>query len=227
MYRMQKPQMKSRLVHYVCLLGIGFQARRYSSGRISKSRAKSQPQRRPLIGKTRPAWPRPERRCPDLPVLDGSRRFRSLTLMTVVLCYVFVSPSAFSREDVSTLKGFERAFRHANASGDIRRLEHLVVWDHQKETAKSASALRQRLHEGLGHQIQKIQILPFSTEISLFGQVFGHPSVQPTHIFVVWYILPRDSTGVPIVGTRYPIGRKNGQFYIVPTELAPVSSIHY
>jgi hypothetical protein len=127
--------------------------------------------------------------------------------------------------NISTLTGFEAAFRRANASGDIRQLERLVFWD--KATASSKRSLTYRLKEGLGQTIDKIQILPFSGETALFGSFLQHPTLQPSYVVVVWYVLHRDKAGVPIVGTRYPVGMKDGRFYIVAADGAPVSSIHY
>ena len=138
--------------------------------------------------------------------------------------FVVLQP-AFAKDDLSTLKGFEAAFRRANAAKNTTQLEQLVFWNGAKQNWKTA--LNQRLKEGLGHNIDKIQILPFSGEVALFGSFLHHPTLVPTHVLVVWYVLPRDNVGVPIVGTRYPIGQSNGKFYIIVSEHAPVSSMHY
>jgi hypothetical protein len=146
-----------------------------------------------------------------------------------ILCCAFgmflILQTAFGRDDLSTLRGFESAFRRGNASSDVGQLERLVFWDGARRSPRID--LRRRLKEGLGQKIDKIQVLPFSTEIALFGPFLRHPTLPPTHVFVVWYRLPPDDVGVPIVGTRYPIGKNNGRFYIVVSERAPVSSIHY
>jgi len=155
----------------------------------------------------------------------GKFNMFGLCILTCTYMTCFLSQSALAADDLSTVVRFETAFRRANSRRDIHQLEQLVFWNRATETSKRA--LRHRLREGLGRTIDRIQVLPFSGETALFGAFLRHPTLRPSHIFVVWYMLPRDNVGVPIVGTRYPIGMKDGTFYIIPADGAPVSSIHY
>src|SRR6266480_3808422 len=82
--------------------------------------------------------------------------------------------TAFAKNDLSTLEGFAAAFRQANTGKDTAQLEQLVFWNEAKQSWKTA--LQQRLKEGLGHKIDKIQILPFSGESRAFGSFLAHPT---------------------------------------------------
>jgi hypothetical protein len=147
----------------------------------------------------------------------------------LILCCAFINlvifQTAFAKNDLSTLEGFVAAFRQANTGKDTAQLEQLVFWNEAKQSWKTA--LQQRLKEGLGRKIDKIQILPFSGESRAFGSYLAHPTPLPTHVFVVWYVLPRDNVGLPIASTWYPIGKNNGRFYIIVSERTPGSSMHY
>ena len=61
-----------------------------------------------------------------------------------------LSVSAFAEDDLSTAKGFEQAFRPANATCDMRKLERFVFWENSRE--QSEHNLRYRLKEGVGHK---------------------------------------------------------------------------
>jgi hypothetical protein len=131
--------------------------------------------------------------------------------------------SAFAKQDLSTLPGFEAAFRHANASKDFRQLEQLVYWQHAGPRA--CREMREVLRKEFGRPIDRIQVSPYSREAAIYPP--QNPNLKPTHFFTVWSVGERDKIGQQTVGTFYTLGRRDGQFYFVVSDQWPVSSVHY
>jgi len=141
-------------------------------------------------------------------------------------CCILGAPlavSAFAAQDLSTVRGFEAAFRQANASKDFRQLEQLVYWQHA--STKACREMREVLRKEFGRPIDQIQFREYSREAAIYPP--RNPSLKPTHLFTVWSLDGRDRFGQRIVGTFYTLGRKHGQFYFVVSDQWPISSVHY
>jgi hypothetical protein len=130
------------------------------------------------------------------------------------LAFSLLAHSAFAKDNLRTLSGFEKAFRRAHDRGSIRSLESLVYWD--RTSSKQKRDMRDALRAGLGDRIREIETVPFYTapldptiEPMHRFRPLHDPNLEPTHVLFVWYHL-----GV-FHGMRYPVGRKNGRFYFV------------
>jgi hypothetical protein len=129
----------------------------------------------------------------------------SLFSAIAVSFVVFSTPDA--ADDLTTLKGFERAFRRAHDRHDVRRMESLVCWD------ATTPQMRQHMHfvliEGLRRPIGRIEITTFTKRTAPEWE--RDPNIKPAYVFTVWY--SGETTIVPY--TARFIGRKRGRFYFV------------
>jgi hypothetical protein len=120
---------------------------------------------------------------------------------------LFFALTAAAKHNLTTLEGFETAFRRAHDSGDVRRLELLVCWD--RATRKQRQDMRAALRIGLGDRINSIEMRPYVTDLRNYMKSPLDPNIDPTHVFFVYYNLG------DFHGTRFPIGKKHGRFYLV------------
>jgi hypothetical protein len=132
-------------------------------------------------------------------------------------------PRIVAAQDTSTLQGFEAAFRRANTSKDLRRIEQLVWWEHAKP--KAGEAMHSVLRQEFGHPIRRIDIGRFSWAQAIYPP--ENPNLKPTHFFTVWSVTGRDRLGAEITGTFYTLGRKDGRFYLVVSDQPPIMAVHY
>jgi hypothetical protein len=127
-------------------------------------------------------------------------------LICSVLGIPVLTLSAAARDNLTTLKGFEAAFRHGHAKSNLEQLEALVCWD--KTTPKTRSGMYQALAAGFSYVIARVEIEPFVESVK-HDSFPPEWSVKPTREFVVWYA---DDVGQPSFPVRYPIGKKDGKF---------------
>jgi hypothetical protein len=147
----------------------------------------------------------------------------SHAVVASLLSALLFSPLLVAAQDTSTLRGFEAAFRRANASKDFRALEQLVWWAHAKP--KACEEMRNVLSQEFGHPIRRIDTERFSWAHAIYAP--RNPNLRPAHFFTVWSVTGRDRFGTQITGTFCTLGRKDGRFYFIVSDQWPVMSMHY
>ncbi len=147
-----------------------------------------------------------------------TRAFVSCCIATCVLAL-----RASAAHDLSTVEGFEAAFRQANASKDLRRLEQLVWWE--RATPKASQNMRAALRQELGHPIRRIEVARFSWADAIYPP--RNPNLRPAHFFTVWSVSGRDRLGAQITGRFYTLGKNDGRFYLIVSDQWPVATMHY
>jgi hypothetical protein len=132
----------------------------------------------------------------------------------VALGMSLLALSAFAKDDLTTVKGFEAAYRRAHDTGNVRALESLVCWD--RTTTKMRRDMRETLRVGLELEIAHIEIIPFASGKGAF-KMPHNVNLQPTHVFTVWY------KHEGLVGTSYLIAKKIQRFYFaVSSDWRPI-----
>ncbi|MEY2479330.1 MAG: hypothetical protein QOI04_257 [Verrucomicrobiota bacterium] len=131
---------------------------------------------------------------------------------SIVVAVLFLTLRAASaRDDLTTLKGFEHAFRHAHATANTDYFDPLVYW--YATSPEMKLNMYEALAKGFHRIIAHIEVVPFAPSPERFAAPY-HPNVQPTHVFLVWYA---DDVGQPPFSVRYFITKKNGKLqFVVP-----------
>jgi len=131
----------------------------------------------------------------------------------IAVVLVMLSVPAFAAEDLTTLTGFEKAFRRALDARDADQLDRLTCWDGVSADQKA------RWHDiyftTCFYEIDKFSVVP-AAEAKETLRTFGHLSLTPVYVFDVHYHLrPMPHTRTVVYSAHYPVGRKNGRFYFV------------
>ncbi|PYL81818.1 MAG: hypothetical protein DMF23_13800 [Verrucomicrobia bacterium] len=87
--------------------------------------------------------------------------------IVVALAIYGSAATAFASDDLTSLKGFEQAFRRAHDSHQPAEMERLVCWD--GTTSKMRKDMREALRESIRYPIDAIAIYPYAIEARVNG----------------------------------------------------------
>ena len=108
--------------------------------------------------------------------------------------------------DLSTMHGFERAFRAAHAKGDLLYFKDLVCEDDVSPT--TLSDYYHTFGKHFGYVIRRIEVRPYQAPTNRWGWK-PQWSVKPTNTLLVWYAL---DTRQPASSVEYTVGKKGTKF---------------
>ena len=140
--------------------------------------------------------------------------------IVVALAIYGSAATAFASDDLTSLNGFEQAFRRAHDSHQPSEMERLVCWD--GTTPKMRKDMREALSESIRYPIDAIAIYPYAIEARVNGPL-KHPNIKPASVFNVRYFSGREEGHRMIVETHYIIGKKDGGFQFVVGSRPPAS----
>jgi len=143
--------------------------------------------------------------------------------IVVALAIYGSAATAFGSDDLTSLKGFEQAFRRAHDSHQPAEMERLVCWD--GTTSKMRKDMREALRESIRYPIDAIAIYPYAIEARVNGPL-KHPNIKPALVFNVRYFSGKEEGHRMIVETHYIIGKKDGRFQFVVGSRRSLSFTH-
>ena len=141
----------------------------------------------------------------------------------VALAIYGSAATALASTDLTSLKGFEQAFRRAHDSHQPAELERLVCWD--RTTLKMRKDMREALRECIQDPIDAIAIYPYAIEARVHGPL-QRPNIKPESIFNVRYFSGKEEGHPIIIETHYIIGKKDGRYQFVVGSRRPLSFTH-
>src|SRR5204862_7880124 len=96
--------------------------------------------------------------------------------IVVALAIYGSAATAFASADLTSLKGFEQAFRRAHDSHQPAEIERMVCWD--RTTSNMRKDMREALRERIRYHIDAIAIYPYAIAASVNGP-HEHPTITP------------------------------------------------
>jgi hypothetical protein len=144
-------------------------------------------------------------------------------LLYAAALVVAITLPALGKEYLTTLRGFEAAFRRAHDSHRLSDLERLVCWD--RTTEKMRHDMREVLREGLRDRIDGVDTFAYAIEAQVNGPL-QHANIKPSIVFRVRYLSGREEGHRRIVETHYIVGKKDETLQFVVGDRWPISAMH-